>query len=136
MFGRSRAARRATPMPMAQATQPVKAGLATPDADTEHANTEHASTEHASTEHNRLGALLVAQGHCDAKTLDRARSVAAESGQHIDSVLIQLGLVSERGLAEALAALLAVPLVGTDGYPIEPVLTERLGAKFLRQAHA
>jgi general secretion pathway protein E len=113
-------------MRMAQETHPVKSD----------ATSMRAGTVGAGTEHERLGALLVAQGHCDAKTLERARSVAAESGQRVDSVLIQLGLVSERGLAEALAALLAVPLVSTDGYPIEPLLTERLGAKFLRQARA
>jgi general secretion pathway protein E len=113
-------------MRMAQETHPVKAD----------AMNMGAGSMGAGTEHERLGAQLVAQGHCDAKTLERARSVAAESGQRVDSVLIQLGLVSERGVAEALAALLAVPLVATDGYPIEPLLTERLGAKFLRQARA
>jgi general secretion pathway protein E len=113
-------------MRMAQETDPVKAD----------ALSIGAGNMGAGTEHERLGTLLVAQGHCDAKTLERARSVAAESGQRVDSVLIQLGLVSERGLAEALAALLAVPLVAADGYPIAPLLTERLGAKFLRQARA
>jgi len=34
-------------------------------------------------------------------------------------VLIQLGLVSERGLAEALAALLTLPLVTAEHYPAE-----------------
>jgi general secretion pathway protein E len=105
---------------MTQATQPVKAGITLTEDGTEHA---------------QLGALLIAQGHCDVKTLERARSVAAESKQRLDSVLIQLGLVSERGLAEALGALLRVPLVTTERYPAEPVLVKRLNAKFLRQAH-
>jgi general secretion pathway protein E len=118
-------------MRMAQVSHPVKV-----DATTTSAGMTGAGTTAAGAEHERLGALLVAQGHCDAKTLERARSVAAESGQRVDSVLIQLGLVSERGLAEALAALLAVPLVATNGYPVEPLLTERLTAKFLRQARA
>jgi general secretion pathway protein E len=116
---------------MAQVTHPVKA-----DVTTTGGGTIGATTMNAGTEHERLGALLVAQGHCDAKTLERARSVAAESGQRVDSVLIQLGLVSERGLAEAQATLLAVPLVTASSYPIEPLLTERLTAKFLRQARA
>jgi general secretion pathway protein E len=106
---------------MAQATQPVKAVIAMTG---------------TGTEHERLGALLVSLGHCDTKTLERARSVAAESGQRLDNVLIQLGLVSERGLAEALAALLAVPLVTAARYPDAPLLVERLTAKFLRQARA
>jgi len=116
---------------MAQVTHPVKA-----DVTTTGGGTIGATTMNAGTEHERLGGLLVAQGHCDAKTLERARSVAAESGQRVDSVLIQLGLVSERGLAEAQATLLAVPLVTASSYPIEPLLTERLTAKFLRQARA
>lgn len=90
----------------------------------------------ATTEQERLGALLVSRGHCDAKTLDRARSVAAESGQRLDSVLIQLGLVNERGLADAFAVLLEWPLAAAEHYPTEPVLPERLSAKFLRQARA
>ena len=116
---------------MAQVTHPVKA-----DVTMTGAAMTGAGTMAAGTEHERLGALLVAQGHCDAKTLERARSVAAESGQRVDSVLIQLGLVSERGLAEAQATLLAVPLVTASSYPIEPLLMERLTAKFLRQARA
>lgn len=61
------------------------------------------------TEHDRLGALLISRGHCDSKTLDRARNVAAESGQR---------------------------LVAANRYPAEPLLLERLNPKFLHQARA
>ena len=54
----------------------------------------------------RLGGVLVDSGTIDRRTLDRARRVAAETGGRLDQVLTQLGLVSERGLAEALAQLL------------------------------
>ncbi len=90
----------------------------------------------AATQLERLGELLISLGHCDAKTLERARNVAAETGQLFDSVLIQLGLVSERGLADALTALLSLPLVSADRYPADPVLAERLTSKFLHQARA
>ena len=116
MFGRSGTARRRTPIHIAQAAQAVKAD--------------------PTTEQERLGTLLVSRGHCDLKTLERARNVATESGQRLDSVLIQLGLVSERGLADALAALLGWPLAAPDSYPAEPILVERLSAKFLQQARA
>jgi general secretion pathway protein E len=118
MFGRGKAARRTLPDPLAQAPGPVKPGRA------------------AGLEYERLGALLVSQGHCDAKTLERARGVVAETGQRLDNVLIQLGLVSERGLAEALSVLLNLPLAGPEHYPPHPLLTEPLTAKFLRQARA
>ena len=61
----------------------------------------------------KLGASLVDSGAIDRRTLDRARRVAAETGARLDQVLTQLGLVSDRGLAEALAQLIAAPLVGT-----------------------
>ena len=84
-----------------------------------------------------LGEILLRQGHCAPRTLERARRVAMESDQRLDAVLIQLGLVSERGLAEAYASLLSIPITPADRYPrIEPVLPERLNAGFLRHARA
>jgi general secretion pathway protein E len=78
----------------------------------------------------------VARSVIDGKALERARRVAAESGQRLDSVLTQLGLVTERGLAEAFATLLGLPVAKSERFPAEPVLPERLRAKFLRKAHA
>jgi general secretion pathway protein E len=83
-----------------------------------------------------LADLLIERGLVDGKTLDRARRVSTESGQRLDSVLIQLGLIGERGLAESYAALLGLRIAGTDRYPEEPVLPERLKPKFLRKARA
>ncbi|MEA2741320.1 MAG: ral secretion pathway protein [Acetobacteraceae bacterium] len=84
-----------------------------------------------------LGEILVGQGSCDLRTLDRARRVAIESDQRLDAVLIQLGLVSERGLADAYADLLSVPITATGGYPaVDPILPDRLSAAFLRHARA
>ncbi|WP_428534848.1 GspE/PulE family protein [Rhodopila sp.] len=84
-----------------------------------------------------VGEILLRQGHCAPRTLERARRVAAESDQRLDAVLIQLGLVSERGLAEAYASLLSIPITAADRYPrIEPVLPDRLSAGFLRHARA
>jgi general secretion pathway protein E len=83
-----------------------------------------------------LSSVLLERGLVDDKTLDRARRVAGETGQRLDAVLTQLGLVSERGLAEALAALLGLPLVTADRYPAAPLLVDRLKARFLRKAHA
>lgn len=84
----------------------------------------------------RLGLTLIETGAIDQRTLDRARRVAGETGGRFDRVLTQLGLVSEKGLAEALAALLDAPLVGTFDYPERPLFTDRLKPKFLRKARA
>jgi len=83
-----------------------------------------------------LSGVLLERGLVDDKTLERARRVAGETGQRLDAVLTQLGLVSERGLAEALAAFLGLPLVTADRYPDAPLLVDRLKARFLRKAHA
>ena len=84
-----------------------------------------------------LSDILLRQGQCDARTLDRGRRVAAESGQRLDSVLMQLGLVSERGLAEAYALLLGRPLASAARYPdAAPLFADCLAPRFLRQARA
>ena len=84
----------------------------------------------------RLGELLVENGAIDRRLLERARRVEAETGERLHRVLTQLGMVSERSLAEALSQLLAAPLVGASDYPAVALFTDRLKAKFLRKAHA
>src|SRR5690242_11821004 len=59
-----------------------------------------------------LDRLLLESGAIDRRGLDRARRVAAEGGARLDGVLTQLGLITERGLAEALGKLLSLPLAG------------------------
>ena len=84
-----------------------------------------------------LATLLEQGGQCDARTIDRARRVAAESGQRIDHVLLQLGLVGERDLADGYASLLGTCVATPDRYPVgDPVLPEQLTARFLRSARA
>src|SRR5580704_2823320 len=84
----------------------------------------------------RLESSLIADGALDQRTLDRARRAAAETGGRLDRILTQLGIVSERSLAESLAALLGVRLVTGRDYPEAPLFADRLKAKFLRRARA
>ena len=52
-------------------------------------------------------------------------------------MLIQLGLLTERGLAEAYAELLHLPVAGAARYPTgAPLLADCLPARFLRQARS
>ncbi len=83
-----------------------------------------------------LADLLLERGLIDGRTLDRARRVSAETRERLDEVLTQLGLVNERDLARTEAALLGVPLVTPERFPAEPLLSDRLKAKFLRKARA
>ncbi|HTV46463.1 MAG TPA: ATPase, T2SS/T4P/T4SS family [Stellaceae bacterium] len=84
----------------------------------------------------RLGPTLIASGAVDQRTLERARRVASDTGGRLDRVLTQLGLVSERALAEAWAQIFAAPIVATTDYPDTALFVDRLKAKFLRKAHA
>jgi general secretion pathway protein E len=83
-----------------------------------------------------LADILLRHGQCDTQTIERGRRVAVESGQRLDKVLIQLGLVTERGLAEAYSALLGAKLASPARYPEAPLLPERLTPRFLRTARA
>jgi len=84
-----------------------------------------------------LGETLVRLGHCDERALSRAGRVADDTDQRLDAVLIQLGLVSERSLAEAYSDLLATRIVTVTDYPAdEPLFPERLGIEFLRYSRA
>ena len=84
-----------------------------------------------------LAEILVRTGQCDGRAIERGRRVAEDTGQRLDKVLLQLGLVSERGLADAYATLLDLPVAGADRYPAEqPLFVEELPARFLRNARA
>ena len=84
-----------------------------------------------------LSSVLLDRGLVDDKTLDRARRVAGETGQRLDAVLTQLGLVSERGLAEALAALSGrCRWSRPTAIRTTPLLADRLKASSCARSHA
>ena len=86
---------------------------------------------------DRLADLLVEHGLCDRPAIERGRRLAAESAHRLDLVLLRLGLVTERGLAESYAALLGLPLACPERYPTTaPLLPDRLRPRFLREARA
>ena len=83
-----------------------------------------------------LGELLIRQGQLDAMSLERGRRAAGGSGGRLDVVLTQLGLVSERALAETTAPLLHLKLAVPGDYPEAPILADRLRLKFLRKSRS
>ena len=80
--------------------------------------------------------VLVERKRLDTRAIDRARRVAQETGQRTEAVLSQLGLVTDRDLADALAALFDAAITAPAGYPAAPVLPDRLTGRFLRHARA
>ena len=83
-----------------------------------------------------LGDYLIERGQVDMVGLARARRVAGENAGRLDTVLTQLGLVSERALAEATARLLGLVIAAPADYPKEALLPDRLRLKFLRRSRA
>lgn len=81
-----------------------------------------------------LGALLVAHQKLSEADLQRARRVQEGAGEALDTLLLKLGLVSERDLAEALSAQLQLPLVRPADYPETPASNDHIAPRFLKDA--
>jgi general secretion pathway protein E len=81
-----------------------------------------------------LGEQLVRAGRITLPALERAQRVQSASGERLETVLTQLGLVSERDLAETIAAMLGLRVASAAMFPDAPLFNDRLNRKFLRQA--
>ncbi|MDT8343344.1 MAG: ATPase, T2SS/T4P/T4SS family [Thermohalobaculum sp.] len=80
----------------------------------------------------RLAVYLAAR--LDRTALERARRIAAGTGERLGDLAVKLGLISERDLAGALAELHGCPLVGPDDWPETPFFEDRLNPRFLGEA--
>ncbi|MCB1778356.1 MAG: type II secretion system protein GspE, partial [Candidatus Competibacteraceae bacterium] len=83
-----------------------------------------------------LGELLVNHQKLADADLQRARRVQEGTGENLDTLLLKLGLVSERDLAEALAAQLNLPLVRPADYPDTPATDSAVSPRFLKESRA
>ncbi len=85
----------------------------------------------------RLGEILVERGKLDPANLERALKLQeGETREKIGMILLRLGMVSGRDLADALADQLDLPLALAADFPELPLMEERLSGKFLRDAQA
>ncbi len=84
----------------------------------------------------RLGELLIDRGKLDGATLERALRLQQESGEKLGALLVTLGVVAQRDVAEALSVQLGLPLVDAGSYPEFPILEERVSPRFLRETRA
>lgn len=80
-----------------------------------------------------FGQTLVASGQLDVSGFQRARRAALKTGERFDRVLTKLGLVAERELAVAIARFLGIALFIPANLPREPVLSDRINIRFVRQ---
>ncbi len=82
------------------------------------------------------GEQLLLQGRLSRENLARASSLSHRSSETLEVLLVKLGMVSERDMAEALAAYHEVPLVRPEDYPAVPPLDEqRISVRFLKAHH-
>jgi general secretion pathway protein E len=79
-------------------------------------------------------AHLRAHGKLSDGDLARARKLADDGGEALRSMLVRLGLVSDRDMAAAYAAVLDLPLIGAEDYPEAPVADAELSLRFLKDA--
>ena len=93
-------------------------------------------TETPPTSAGRLGSHLIGVGKLSREGLENASRLTQTNAEHLGTVLVKLGLVSERDLADALAALLELPLLAANDYPVTPLYEEQVSAKFLKTARA
>jgi general secretion pathway protein E len=85
----------------------------------------------------RIGEILIERGKLEAPNLERALKLQeGEAREKIGVILLRLGMVSGRDLADALADQLDLPLAAAADFPELPLMEERLSSKFLRDAQA
>ena len=82
-----------------------------------------------------LGDLLVERGKLSNDNLVRARNLQDKSGEKLEAILVKLGMVSERDMAEVLSAFYKLPLIDANKYPPLPVLDdETISPRFFKDA--
>jgi len=77
--------------------------------------------------------FLVGQGLLDRLAADRADQAQRQTAERIDVVLVQLGLLSEPALLEAMALYFDMPLARADVYPTAAILPDLLTPDFLKR---
>jgi general secretion pathway protein E len=88
----------------------------------------------ASTPQSRIVAALLERGKLSAGDLGRARRLADDAGEPLVRMLVRLGLVSERDMAQAMSEVLNLPLADPALFPGEPVAEGLFSLRFLKDA--
>ena len=85
----------------------------------------------------QLGESQVQRGKLTLDNLNRAKALSVRSSEKLSSVLLKLGMVSERDMAEVLAEQYKLQLVQPERYPEIPVLDDKvISPRFYKQARA
>jgi general secretion pathway protein E len=84
----------------------------------------------------QLDQLVLERGLVAPETFARARLVQEETGERLDAVLTRLGLVAEQTLASTIADATGLSIAAAADFPQEPVASELVSARFLRDVKA
>ncbi|MEM7251177.1 MAG: type II secretion system ATPase GspE [Pseudomonadota bacterium] len=82
----------------------------------------------------RLADMLSDKGKIGPGELQRAQRLQVESGERLGAILVQLGFVGERDLAQVLSEELSLPLAEPADYRSPPDLEGRLSTEFLQRS--
>jgi len=82
---------------------------------------------------SRIAAALSARGRLKEADLARAQRLQAEAGGSLSALLVRLGMVSERDMAETSAEVLGLPLLSAKDCPDAPPPGVQLSLRFLKQ---
>jgi len=83
---------------------------------------------------SRIVSALLERGKLTAGDLGRARRLADDAGEPLLRMVVRLGLVSERDMAQAMAEVLELPLADPALFPSEPVAEGLFALRFLKDA--
>ncbi|ADJ29714.1 type II secretion system ATPase GspE [Nitrosococcus watsonii] len=83
----------------------------------------------------KLGEYLIERGKLRAGEFRHAWRLAEEEGLRLSVMLIRLGLISERDMAEAFSALLDLPLLAANDYDSSD-LNGQVSLRFLKESRA
>ena len=82
---------------------------------------------------DRIGDALVAAGKLEPAELERALRVQRDTGERLQTLLLQLGFVAERDVAATMAQVLDLPLATPERYRDPPACLDRLSLEFLKR---
>ena len=85
------------------------------------------STEFA----DHFGSYLAARGVLDELAVKRAQRAQRQSGERFTIVLMRLGLLADRLMAQVLASYYDLPLVLERDFPDQPVVSDEIDPAFL-----
>lgn len=91
--------------------------------------------DHLEGQATELCDLMVEQGRLRTEDLNRARAYRDQNGGNLLTLLVRLGLVSERDLARAQSELMNIELVSDKDFPEDAPDVDSISVRYMKQQH-